>query len=82
MSKAIKKVASFTLPGMLFGALKGKDKTVIAPDKKSPDELAAEAEEAEERRRRNALGRQSTIQAGTLGGSTPANVGARLLSGK
>ena len=74
MSKFVKK----SLAGKLLG-LDKDDKEDAPLEKKSPDELAASAEAAEERKRRGALGRASTIRSGTLGA---ANVGARLLSGK
>lgn len=77
MTKFVKKVLD-TGPLGLTGIL-GDDKSRKRKDEPTPDELAAEADAAEKRRRRSALGRESTITSGTLGSP---NVGASLLSGK
>ena len=76
MSKVVKKVFSL---GIGPDPFKEKKTGQFQPDVPDPDELAADAADAERRKRRGALGRASTITSETLGS---ANVGASLLSGR
>lgn len=70
-------VSAFT--GGLYNPGLSEKKKKGAIDKPSPDELAADAEAAEKRKRRGMLGRAATKLTDRLGS---ANTGANLLSGK
>ena len=80
MGKTFNKVMSYSELGFMFP--KEKKTGLDAPEPKmTPDELAAHADEQEERKRRSMLGRRSTDLTSPLGVGT-ANTGATLLSGK
>ena len=76
MTKIAKKALKYSILSPLVADDKKKPKE-LGP---TPDELAADADEQEERRRRGMFGRSSTNLTSPLGIGS-ANTGATLLSG-